>query len=109
MAKIETLGQWKAEALTLLNGAEAEIRANARLSGYGDDEVGFTGYRIRENATAMQDLIELLPASPARDRAKVARDVLHQLTMFEPGDEHGATALLNMAKGAIQGLGKPGR
>lgn len=109
MAKIETLGEWRKEALGLIDRAEGEIRQSSRLSGYGGDDYGFTGHRIRGFASEMEDLVELLPACQIKDRATVARDVLHQLTMFEPGDELSATALLGTARSTLNALGKPGR
>jgi hypothetical protein len=109
MAKIETLGEWRREALGLMDRAEGEIRKNSRLSGYGGDDFGFTGHRIRSFASEMEALVELLPACQIKDRAKIGVDVLHQLCQFEPGDELSATALLGTARNTLNGLGKPGR
>ena len=106
MAKIETLKDWKTAALSLLDQAEGEIRNSSRLSGYGDDDTGFTGHRVREHAVAMQDLLGLLPECQIKDRARVGVDVLHRLSQFEPGDELSASGLLNTARGTIRGLGR---
>lgn len=109
MAKVETLGEWRKAALGLIDRAEGEIRNSSRLSGYGGDDYGYTGHRIRGFATEMEDLVGLLPACQIKDRAKIGVDVLHQLTQFEPGDELSATALLGTARNTLNALGKPGR
>ena len=109
MAEIKTLGEWRREALGLIDRAEGEIRQSSRLSGYGGDDYGYTGHRIRSFATEMEDLVGLLPECHIKDRAKVGVDVLHQLTQFEPGDELSATALLGTARNTLHAIGKPGR
>lgn len=109
MAKIETLGQLKTEALGILDRAESEVRQAIRLSGYdADAKDHFAPHRIREYAGDMEKLRDLLPNSGIRDRMQVAVDGLHRMCMLDqdPQDAQLATQTLNLARATIRELGR---